>query len=86
MTDKGWRPEGWEYQQATVVDIDKFPKKTWDVAHSCGWRDGYEAGADALLKVLRKLEDSKQIDSLKEALRKANREPLEVILVDRREK
>ena len=31
------------------IDIDKFPKKTWDVAHSVGWRDGYQAGMEDLV-------------------------------------
>lgn len=47
-----WRPDNWEYQHATKCDIDKNPEKTWDVAHSYGWRDGYEVGADAMLQHL----------------------------------
>ena len=51
-----WRPKNWKKQEAISADIDKCPHKTWDVAHSCGWRDGYEAGADAMLEALRNRE------------------------------
>ena len=54
---KHWRPDGWEYQDVLLIDIDSNPKKTWDVAHSYGWSNGYEAGADTMLEVL--LKDSK---------------------------
>jgi len=50
-----WRPDNWEYQKKTIIDIDAHPEKTWDVAHSCGWADGYEAGADAILEAIWKL-------------------------------
>ena len=44
-----WRPDNWEYQDVLLIDIDIHPNKTWDVAHSYGWSNGYEAGADAML-------------------------------------
>ena len=59
-----YRPDGWEYQKAMNVDIDKFPKKTWDVAHSFGWRDGFEAGADAMLEVLFKGAKGNKVDKM----------------------
>ena len=36
--------------KATLIDIDKNPEKTWDVAHSFGWRDGWWEGRDDMLK------------------------------------
>ena len=45
-----YRPKDWKYQVAIKCDIDKHPEKTWDVAHSYGWRDGHEAGADAMVE------------------------------------
>ena len=32
--------------KALQIDIDKNSKKTWDVAHSYGWRDGWSTGRD----------------------------------------
>ena len=52
---KQWRPKGWEYQHARIINLDEHPEKTWDVAHDIGWRDGYEAGADAMLEGLKEI-------------------------------
>ena len=32
--------------RARNISIDEHPEKTWDVAHSVGWRDGWESGRD----------------------------------------
>jgi len=57
-----WRPEGWEYSKAIIGDWDNVTSaKKWDIPHSFGWRDGYEAGADAILEALKK--EGKYIDA-----------------------
>lgn len=35
--------------KAFKINIDEHPEKTWDVAHSFGWRDGWECGKDAAM-------------------------------------
>lgn len=50
-----WRPENWETPKVIKKQIDgQSVGIIWEVAHSHGWRDGYEAGADAMLEALRK--------------------------------
>lgn len=50
-----YRPKNWEYQKAHSGDYDNASDgKKWDIAHSFGWRDGFEAGADAMLEALKK--------------------------------
>ena len=39
--------------KALNVDIDANPKKTWDVAHSFGYRDGWSQGRDDIIIGLR---------------------------------
>jgi len=49
-----WRPKGWKTPVAIKGDWDNAPNsKKWDIPHSHGWRDGFEAGADAILEALR---------------------------------
>jgi len=48
-----WRPKDWRIQYKIESDWDNAPTSLkWEIPHSHGYSDGYEAGADAMLEAL----------------------------------